>query len=124
MKLTLFPYTRLGRLLKKLGLATKTEIEILHTKTGVKVKCNKPQLLGRMLISYDDRDVYPAIPPPAIGMSNGSTIDLITAQEAYIKLLQDEIDSLVGIGALHGWKSTRVEEGNHLRAKIKRLKSL
>ena len=44
--------------------------------------------------------------------------DVIQAQEEYIKFLEDELKEVVAIAALHGWKSTRVEEGERLRKLI------
>lgn len=48
---------------------------------------------------------------------------LIQAYENYIELLVDEIDELASIGRAHGWKSTRVKEGDAQRERISKLKS-
>jgi hypothetical protein len=50
--------------------------------------------------------------------------DLIKAYEDYIKLLGEEIDSLVGMASVHGWQSTpeKIELGIKLREKIGELK--
>lgn len=47
-----------------------------------------------------------------------NTDDLITLQREYIKLLGDEINDLISYATVHGWKSSNVEKGNELRAKI------
>lgn len=44
--------------------------------------------------------------------------------EEYVKILGEEIDGLVGIAHVHGWKSRNVERGNELRAKIEEAKKL
>ncbi len=41
------------------------------------------------------------------------------AYEEYIQLLDDEIKDLLGLAELHGWKSSRVEQGEKAREKIK-----
>jgi hypothetical protein len=46
---------------------------------------------------------------------------LIKKQQEYIKLLVDELNEIVTTVAQHGWRSTRVEEGERLRAEIKTL---
>ena len=43
---------------------------------------------------------------------------LIEAQDEYIKLLGNEIDDLIGIAHVHGWKSQRVEQGEVLRKRL------
>jgi len=47
---------------------------------------------------------------------------LIEKLEEYIKLLGLEIDDLVGIAYVHGWRSEHVEQGKKLREEIKALK--
>jgi hypothetical protein len=47
---------------------------------------------------------------------------LIKALEEYIVLLGKELDELVPLAAVHGWKSSRFEEGKAARRKIQRLK--
>jgi len=44
--------------------------------------------------------------------------EVIELQKEYIKLLGDELDSVVGIAYVHGWRSTRFEEGKRLRERI------
>lgn len=46
---------------------------------------------------------------------------LIKKQQEYIKLLVDELNEIVTTVAQHGWRSTRVEEGERLRAEIQTL---
>lgn len=46
---------------------------------------------------------------------------LIKAQREYIELLGDEIDDLVGVAHIHGWKTKRLEQGEKLRNTIKEL---
>ncbi len=45
----------------------------------------------------------------------------VEAYREYNKLLSDECGELVGTASVHGWKSTRVEQGVRLRDKIKQL---
>lgn len=47
---------------------------------------------------------------------------LIEAYDEYIKLLGDELNEVVPLAARRGWKSSRVDEGIKLRAKIKEFK--
>lgn len=51
------------------------------------------------------------------------TIELIDVMEQYQKLLSDEIESMEGLAHMHGWRSTRHEEGEKLRNKIQELKT-
>ena len=48
--------------------------------------------------------------------------DLIKAYDDYIKMLGEEIDDLVGMAYVHGWRSERIEAGRECRQKIKDLK--
>jgi len=48
---------------------------------------------------------------------------LLLAQQEYIDLLCEELDELAGLAYSHGWKSSRVEEGEKLRQKIEQLKT-
>jgi hypothetical protein len=48
--------------------------------------------------------------------------ELIILYEEYIKLLGEELSELVGLARVHGWKSTRFEQGELLRSKIGRVK--
>ncbi len=50
-------------------------------------------------------------------------IEATTIYGEYIKLLVDELNDLVGIASLHGWKSSRYEDGIRLREKLATLKS-
>ena len=52
---------------------------------------------------------------------NVSNEGLIGALEEYVKLLAAELNEVVPIANNHGWMSSRVEEGNILRQKIKNL---
>ncbi len=49
---------------------------------------------------------------------------LILALKEYNQLLSEECTELVGMASVHGWKSTRFEEGERLRNKIKELESV
>ena len=49
-------------------------------------------------------------------------IELYLAQMSYIELLSDEINELVGLAYVHGWKSTRYELGKEMRQKIEEAK--
>jgi len=51
----------------------------------------------------------------------GHLKELIKLKDEYIKLSIEEYDSMAGIAVAHGWKSKLVEEGNALRAKIRKL---
>ena len=48
-------------------------------------------------------------------------VKLEKAYQDYIALLCDELDDLVSMATVHGWKSTRYERGLELRAEIKQL---
>lgn len=43
---------------------------------------------------------------------------LVEAQDEYIKLLGEEIDSMAPIAVAHGWETTRRESGAQARVKI------
>lgn len=49
---------------------------------------------------------------------------LVEAQQEYIDLLLDEINSLVGIAHVHGWRSSNVEKGKAVREKIELAKAV
>ena len=49
--------------------------------------------------------------------------ELIAALEKYNELLSDELSELVSLAAVHGWRSTRFEEGVRQRAEIEILKA-
>lgn len=46
------------------------------------------------------------------------------AYEEYVKMLGEEIDSLVGIAFVHGWKSKNIKRGDELRAKVEKANKL
>ena len=48
--------------------------------------------------------------------------EIIYALEEYQKLLCDELDEVVGMAAVHGWKSRRHEQGSQMRENIAKLK--
>jgi hypothetical protein len=48
--------------------------------------------------------------------------ELIKAQDEYIKLLVEELDEVVVLMSVHGWKSHRYEQGKQSRDKIEQLK--
>lgn len=48
---------------------------------------------------------------------------LMEAYKDYIELLENELDEVCPVAAVHGWKSDRVEKGYELRARIKELES-
>jgi hypothetical protein len=50
--------------------------------------------------------------------------ELVEALKEYNQLITDELNDLVGVAAVHGWKSNRVEQGEKLREKIKRLEEI
>ena len=47
---------------------------------------------------------------------------LIEAYDLYLVLLGEELNSLTGVAYVHGWRSSRVEEGKAWREKIAELK--
>jgi hypothetical protein len=47
--------------------------------------------------------------------------ELAGAYKEYAQLLGDEIDDMVILAHVHGWRSSRVEQGKVLREKIKQL---
>lgn len=49
--------------------------------------------------------------------------ELIKAQEEYITLLGDEINSMCGIASVHGWESKNSQAGAELREKIEKIKA-
>ncbi len=48
---------------------------------------------------------------------------LIEKLEEYIKMLGEEIDSMIVMASIHGWKSTRGEQGEKLRKEITEIKN-
>ena len=44
--------------------------------------------------------------------------------ESYVKFLTDELDELAPIAHVHGWRSTRTEEGENRRIRIRATKKL
>lgn len=55
-------------------------------------------------------------------VSDGETQEeLIDAYKEYVALLNDEINSLLGVAHVHGWRSQNVEKGKACREKIDRL---
>jgi len=44
--------------------------------------------------------------------------EYISLLKEYIKALGNELDDAVNIAAIHGWKSTRIKEGELMRDKI------
>lgn len=51
-------------------------------------------------------------------------IELIRLYEEYIKLLGDELNDVVVMASIHGWKSDRVEQGEEMRREIAQQKAL
>lgn len=50
--------------------------------------------------------------------------EALTLQDDYIKLLTEEIGSMLPVADAHGWRSTRHEAGKELRAKIENARKL
>lgn len=46
--------------------------------------------------------------------------EIIDAYDAYIKLLNEEIQSMFGLCYAHGWKSHLVKEGEEARERIEK----
>lgn len=51
-------------------------------------------------------------------------VKLIKAYENYIDLLTDELNEVVSMAAIHGWKSDRAEKGEAARIEIETLKEI
>lgn len=49
--------------------------------------------------------------------------EIFKAYGVYVKALEDENSSLIGLAYTHGWRSSQVEFGKNCRSKIKSLKS-
>lgn len=49
--------------------------------------------------------------------------ELCAAYESYVELLTEELNELVGMASLHGWKTSRFEKGAELRENISRLRA-
>lgn len=49
--------------------------------------------------------------------------ELINALEEYIALLCEELDETATIAHAHGWRTSRLEEGELLRDKIVKLRN-
>jgi|SRR6187402_3378467 len=47
--------------------------------------------------------------------------ELIEELKSYISFLNEEINDLIGIAHVHGWRSTRVKEGVERRLRIEEL---
>lgn len=60
----------------------------------------------------------------AINWYRGEPNELINAQQEYINILSDEIDSLVSIAHVHGWRSNNFEKGKAAREKIEMAKAV
>ncbi len=43
-------------------------------------------------------------------------------RQKYIVLMGDEMDELIGLAYVHGWRSTRADEGKQIRAELEALK--
>jgi len=54
--------------------------------------------------------------------SKDTLTDLINEYEAYINLLCDELSGLVGLAAVHGWRSDKYELGLRRRRRIRYLR--
>lgn len=62
------------------------------------------------------------IPKQKVTNTNTECTELIDAYEAYIKLLVEEINELASIAIAHNWTSSRFDEGNKARLRIKEAK--
>lgn len=49
-------------------------------------------------------------------------VRLIKAYESYIELLSEELNEVVPIASIHGWRSVRYEKGEVLRNEIESIK--
>lgn len=47
---------------------------------------------------------------------------IIQKQDELIKLLKEELDEAVQVAFIHGWRSSRIEQGKKLRAELSALK--
>lgn len=73
------------------------------------------------LARIDARTEADAINLNAMRYINGRHNRLVAALNEYIKLLGRELDTVVPIAAVHGWKSSLSQEGINLRARIEAL---
>ena len=48
--------------------------------------------------------------------------EIFEVYDAYIKALEEEIDSLGGLAYIHGWRSDKAKLGKECRARIQSLK--
>lgn len=48
---------------------------------------------------------------------------LVESYKKYVDLLNEEINSLIGVASVHGWRSRNVEAGQNCRAEIESLSS-
>lgn len=48
--------------------------------------------------------------------------ELVKLLDEYIALLVEELNELVPLASIHGWKSTKVKQGEAMRKKIKALR--
>ena len=58
----------------------------------------------------------------AVDASLKDVNELLAAYDDYLKLLGEEIDGLVGLAPVHGWKSSRYEQGCICRERIGKAK--
>ncbi|MFA5388886.1 MAG: hypothetical protein WC312_03930 [Candidatus Omnitrophota bacterium] len=49
--------------------------------------------------------------------------EIIKIDEDYIALLKEELDEVVSIAYIHGWKSSRIKEGEEARKAIAEIKA-
>ena len=72
--------------------------------------CSCGAILQNMTLSEVGELECPSVP-----------IKLIKTLQEYIVLLGKELDEVVPMASVHGWKSSRYEEGKVARRKIQRL---
>lgn len=90
----------------------ESELEVIETALKLFHETNLKELLQRAK-KGDELD---------IGSKLINETVLFTAMEDYIKLLEDELDEVVPLAAVHGWKTKRFEEGEKLRGVIEEMK--
>ena len=79
--------------------------------------CSMPDEVLKLMLGKIDR-LSPSEKTP-INME-----ELIKLQEQYIQLLIAELEEVVPIAHIHGWRTSRFEEGELIRQKMKEQKAV
>lgn len=93
--------------------ATIKDCRVIDGEKVEMITCHACSLIPVIFLEKYKKDLE----PPTY-----TDIDLIKALEEYIVLLGEEVDSMSTIASIHGWKSTKIEQGEKLRHKIELIK--